>query len=87
VPVLFTHHFRVTDAGTGNLIGAISDEQVQHVRRLVTEAGQPFEYRSFPDQPHAMHQADPQLYATTVTEWAMSLLADRADENHRSAGR
>lgn len=78
VPVLFTHHFRAVDAATGNLIGAISDDQVEHVRQLVTEAGQPFEYRSFPDHPHAMHQADPQLYARTVTEWATSILTERA---------
>ena len=71
VPVLFTHHFRMIEPGTGHLIGAISDEQASQVRRLVTEdAGQPFEYRSVPDQPHAMHQADPQLYARTVTDWA-----------------
>jgi hypothetical protein len=57
------------------------------VRRLVTDAGQPFEYRSFPEQPHAMHQADPQLYARTVTEWAMSVLAERAHEGETSAGR
>lgn len=80
VPVLFTHHFRVTDAGTGNLIGAISDVQVEHVRRLVTDAGQPFDYRSFPHQPHAMHQADPQLYARTVTEWSTSVLAGARQE-------
>jgi len=86
VPVLFTHHFRVTDAGTGNLIGAISDVQVEHVRQLVTAAGQPFEYRSFPDQPHAMHQADPQLYARTVTEWALPVLAERAGEGDLGAG-
>ena len=87
VPVLFTHHFRVIEADTGNLIGAISDGQVDQVRRLVTAAGQPFEYRSFPDQPHAMHQADPQLYARTVTEWAASVLTEGAEEAHRSAGR
>jgi pimeloyl-ACP methyl ester carboxylesterase len=87
VPVLFTHHFRMIDADTGNLIGAISDEQAGHVRRLVTEGGQPFEYRSFPDQPHAMHQADPQLYARTVTDWATSMLAERVEENHTGAGR
>jgi pimeloyl-ACP methyl ester carboxylesterase len=86
VPVLFTHHFRVIDGDTGNLIGAISDEQVEHVRQLVTGAGQPFEYRSFPEQPHAMHQADPHLYAGTVTEWAMSVLTERAEEDHRGAG-
>jgi pimeloyl-ACP methyl ester carboxylesterase len=87
VPVLFTHHFRMIDADTGSLIGAISDEQVKHVRQLVTNAGQPFEYRSFPDQPHAMHQADPQLYARTITDWAISVLAERADEGNISAGR
>jgi pimeloyl-ACP methyl ester carboxylesterase len=85
VPVLFTHHFRMVDAGSGNLVGAISDEQAEHVRRLVADAGQPFEYRSFPDQPHAMHQADPQLYARTVTEWATSMLAG-AEEGHLGAG-
>jgi pimeloyl-ACP methyl ester carboxylesterase len=87
VPVLFTHHFRVVETDTGNLIGAISDGQVDQVRRLVTAAGQPFEYRSFPEQPHAMHQADPQLYARTLTEWAASVLAERAEESHSRAGR
>jgi len=87
VPVLFTHHFRKIDAETGTLIGAISDEQVKHVRQLVTDAGQPFEYRSFPEQPHALHQADPQLYARTVSDWAISVLAERAEEDHVRARR
>jgi pimeloyl-ACP methyl ester carboxylesterase len=78
VPVLFTHHFRTIDPATGHLIGAIADEQAEQVRRLVTEAGQPFEYRSFPEQPHAMHQADPSLYASTVIDWAASVLPDEA---------
>jgi hypothetical protein len=86
VPVLFTHHFRAIDAGSGTLIGAISDEQVRHVRRLVTDAGQPFEYRSFPEQPHAMHQADPQLYARTVTDWGLSVLAEKAEKDDIRAG-
>jgi pimeloyl-ACP methyl ester carboxylesterase len=84
VPVLFTHHFRTIDAATGHLIGAIADEQAEQVRRLVTEAGQPFEYRSFPTQPHAMHQADPQLYASTVIDWAASGPAGRAAEAGRA---
>lgn len=70
VPVLFTHHFRAVDPATGMLIGASSDEQAAHVRRLVTGAGQPIEYRSFPGKPHALHQADPALYARTVIDWA-----------------
>lgn len=69
VPVLFTHHFRRVDPDTGNLLGAISDQQVQHVRKLVEGAGNSFTYRSFPEMPHSMHGHDPDLFATTVTEW------------------
>jgi pimeloyl-ACP methyl ester carboxylesterase len=87
VPVLFTHHFRMIDPGTGHLIGAIADEQAEHVGRLVAAAGQPFEYRSFPEQPHAMHQADPPLYARTVIDWAASVLAERAQEEDSRADR
>lgn len=69
VPVLFTHHFHTVDPDTGNLIGAISDQQVDHVRRLVEGAGNSFTYRAFPDMPHSMHGHDPATYVTTVTEW------------------
>jgi pimeloyl-ACP methyl ester carboxylesterase len=62
----------------------IADEQAEQVGRLVTEAGQPFEYRSFPEQPHPMHQADPPLYARTVIDWATSVLAERAEEDSRA---
>ena len=48
VPVLFTHHFRMVDEASGALMGAISDLQVDRVRQLVTEAGNTFEYHSFP---------------------------------------
>jgi len=75
VPVLFTHHFRQVDAATGTLMGAISDLQAARARALVEAAGQPFEYRSFPEMPHSMHGADPELYARTVTEWAATLPA------------
>jgi hypothetical protein len=44
-------------------------------RALVEAAGQPFEYRSFPEMPHSMHDADPELYARTVIEWATALPA------------
>lgn len=73
VPVLFTHHFRVVDDEAGVLKGAISDPQVGRVRELVTAAGQPFEYRSFPEMGHFMHLIDPQLYATTVRNWVATL--------------
>lgn len=73
VPVLFTHHFHVHDPDTGNLIGAISDQQVQHVRRLVESAGNSFTYRAFPQMPHVMHDHDPQTYVDTVTQWTREL--------------
>ncbi|WP_036342171.1 alpha/beta fold hydrolase [Mycolicibacterium aromaticivorans] len=73
VPVLFTHHFRVQDPATGHLIGAISDQQVQHVQRLVEQAGNSFTYQSFPQMPHSMHGHDPQIYVDTVTTWLETL--------------
>lgn len=75
VPVLFTHHFRQVDPATGTLMGAISDVQVAKVRELIEAAGQPFEYRSFPQMGHAMHSIDPSLFAATLTEWALALSA------------
>jgi len=69
VPVLFTHHFHHIDPDTGNLLGAISDLQVNRVRQLVEGAGQSFTYRSFPTMPHSMHGHDPAAYVATVTEW------------------
>ncbi|MCV7088903.1 alpha/beta fold hydrolase [Mycobacterium interjectum] len=73
VPVLFTHHFHFEDPQTGNLLGAISDRQVQHVRRLVESTGNSFTLRTFPEMPHAMHSADPQTYVATVTDWLTAL--------------
>ena len=73
VPVLFTHHFRRVDETTGVLMGAISDVQAAKVRELIEAAGQPFDYRSFPQMGHAMHSQDPALFATTLTEWALGL--------------
>jgi pimeloyl-ACP methyl ester carboxylesterase len=73
VPVLFTHHFHFVDPETGNLFGAISDQQVEHVRRLVERAGNSFTLRSFPEMPHSMHGADPQTYVATVTDWLAEL--------------
>lgn len=70
VPVLFTHHMRVV-SDEGFLMGAISDLQAARVRTLVTEhAGQPFDYRSFPQMGHSMHGQDPQLYGDTLVDWA-----------------
>lgn len=69
VPVLFTHHFHHTDPETGNLIGAISDQQAEHARRLIEGAGNSVTYRAFPDMPHSMHGHDPATFVSTVTGW------------------
>jgi pimeloyl-ACP methyl ester carboxylesterase len=73
VPVLFTHHFRHVDEATGFVMGAISDLQAGMVRQLVEAAGQPFDYRSFPQMGHSMHGQDPQLFADTLSGWAATL--------------
>ena len=73
VPVLLTHHLRVVDPATGMLMGAMTDQQAQRVQDLVSGAGVPIEYRSFPEMGHAMHDIDPQLYVDTVVDWVGSL--------------
>jgi pimeloyl-ACP methyl ester carboxylesterase len=73
VPVLLTHHFRIVDEATGSLLGAMTDQQAQRVRDLLTEAGVAVEFRSFPDVGHAMHSENPQLYVDTVLEWVKTL--------------
>jgi len=70
VPVLLTHHFHMIDEAQGLLMGALSDLQAQRVRDLITEAGQPIEYQTFPKMGHAMHAQDPELFATVLSEWA-----------------
>lgn len=74
-PVLFTHHFHFTDPATGNLLGAVSDLQVQHARRLIEAAGNAFTYRPFPTMPHSLHGHDPATFASTITEWVDTLPA------------
>jgi pimeloyl-ACP methyl ester carboxylesterase len=72
-PVLFTHHFRMIDGGTGALMGAVSDQQAARARDLVTAAGQPFEYASFPEMGHSMHRLAPELFTKTVIDWSSTL--------------
>lgn len=69
VPVLLTHHFHRVDPDSGNLVGALSDTQAQHVQSLVEGAGNSFAKRTFPRMPHSMHEYDPVAYVTAVTEW------------------
>ncbi|WP_236950319.1 alpha/beta hydrolase [Mycobacterium sp. MS1601] len=73
VPVLFTHHFHYVDPDTGNLLGAISEQQVNHVRKLVEGTGNSFTLREFPEMPHSMHGTAPATYVATLTEWLAGL--------------
>ena len=71
--VLLTHHFRMIDAATGTLIGAMTDQQAQRVQDLLTGAGVTVTYRSMPDVGHAMHDEAPQRYVDVVLEWVQTL--------------
>lgn len=71
--VLLTHHMRITDDASGFLFGAMSDQQAQRVRDLITAAGVTVEYRSFPEVGHSMHGDRPDLYAETLLAWVRSL--------------
>jgi pimeloyl-ACP methyl ester carboxylesterase len=73
VPVLLTHHFRMVDEATGDLMGAMSDLQARRVQELLAEAGVPVTYRSFPTTGHAMHDEDPDTFVDTVVDWIGSL--------------
>ena len=72
-PVLLTHHFRAVDEVNGLLIGALSDLQAARARELISAAGQPVVYRSFPTMAHSMHGQDPKLFTDTLTGWAATL--------------
>ena len=75
-PVLFTHYFRKIDPVGDILVGAISDVQVEEVRRLIEATGQPFTYHSFPDKGHFLHAEDPDRYAATLRIWAERLVVE-----------
>lgn len=72
-PVLFTHHFRAVEEGTGLLMGALSDVQWQRAQNLLVEAGVTVDYRSFPSMGHSMHGQDPQRFTETLIDWVGSL--------------
>lgn len=71
-PVLYTHHFRIVN-DDGWLIGAASDVQAQRAVAMIRAAGQPVTYLSFPKMGHSMHGQDPELFASTLVEWARGL--------------
>ncbi|MDD9380144.1 alpha/beta hydrolase [Streptomyces sp. ZAF1911] len=73
VPVLFTHHARMTDPETGHMLGACTDLQAQNACRIMQAAGQPVTYTSLPDAAHQMHAADPHRYVKIVADWITTL--------------
>ncbi len=74
-PILLTHHFRTIDPDTGSLMGAISDQQVDRARQLVTGAAQPFEIVDLPEMVHSMHGHDPQLFSKIIFDWSATLVS------------
>ena len=72
-PVLYTPHFRHVDETRGYLLGAASDLQARRICELVSSAGQQIDYRSYPQMPHLMHEADPKLFAQLVVEFEAGL--------------
>src|SRR5262249_4704372 len=73
VPVLVTHHLRVTDDATCFLFGAMSDQQAERVQYLLRSAGVPGAYRSFRTVGHSLHGDKPELYVDTLLDWVKSL--------------
>lgn len=73
VPVLLTHHFRMIDAATGQLMGALADVQAAHARALLAAAGCAVDYQSFPTMGHSLHGQDPRLFTDTLVRWAATL--------------
>jgi pimeloyl-ACP methyl ester carboxylesterase len=71
--VLLTHHMRIVDDASGFLLGAMTDQQAQRVRELLTESGTAVDYRSFPEVGHSMHGDRPELYAETLRDWVGSI--------------
>lgn len=71
--VLLTHHTRAVDEATGFLLGALTDQQAQRTRDLLTGAGVDVTYRSFPDCGHSMHGDEPELYVETLCSWVDGL--------------
>ncbi|MER5551987.1 alpha/beta hydrolase [Streptomyces sp. NPDC002793] len=72
-PVLLTHHMRGIDPDTGDLIGALSDEQAARARLLMESAGVKVDYESVPDAVHTLHQFDPSRYVEIFRQWAATL--------------
>ena len=55
------------------MMGAVSDEQMVQIEKLIRGTGQPFTFHSFPKMGHGLHGQDPALYVKTVLDWEKTL--------------
>jgi pimeloyl-ACP methyl ester carboxylesterase len=62
-PFLPNHRFH------GPSARALTDLQAAHAGHLIAEAGQRFDYLSFPEMGHFMQAEDPELFARTLIDW------------------
>ena len=53
----------------------MSDAQAKKALELLQQSGQPVEFVSLPTAAHALHNADPKLFADTVVTWSDTLAA------------
>ena len=72
-PVLFTHHGALLTMNVGTSWGAVVDEMMAQIEKLVRGTGQPFTFHSFPKMGHFLHSEDPALYVKTILDWEKTL--------------
>ena len=72
-PVLFTRHGKFLTTISGTLMGAVADEQMVQIEKLIKGTGQPFTFHAFPKMSHSMHGQDPALYVKTILDWEKTL--------------
>jgi pimeloyl-ACP methyl ester carboxylesterase len=72
-PVLFTRHAKFLATKWGTPMGAVSDEQMEQIEKLIQATGQSFTFHEFPKMGHGMHGQDPSLYVRTILDWEKTL--------------
>ncbi len=71
--VLMTHHGRSIDATSGELVGAMSDQQARAALELMGSAGVDVEYRSIPGAAHVLHAHDATHYVRILRDWLLQM--------------
>jgi hypothetical protein len=60
-PVLFTRHAKFLAKKWGTPMGAVSDDQMEQIEKLIQATGQSFTFHEFPKMGHGLHGQDPTL--------------------------